>query len=140
MNILVVGASGATGKQVVNQLLLKECYIKIVVRSIANIPESWKKNKNIEITIASILELTDDQMVQLTKNSNAIVSCLGHNLTFKGIYGKPRKLVTDTARRLCNAIKSNNPQNITKYILMNTSGNQNRDLNEPISYLLFTIF
>jgi hypothetical protein len=58
---------------------------------------------------------------------------LGHNLTWKGIYGEPRKLVTEAARRLCAAIRANNPKQPLKFILMNTTGNRNRDLNEPIS-------
>ena len=64
----------------------------------------------------------------------AIVSCLGHNLTWKGIYGQPRKLVTDATRKLCDAIKANNPKQPVKFILMNTTGNSNRDLNEHISF------
>ncbi|MFK7780967.1 NAD(P)H-binding protein, partial [Psychroserpens sp.] len=37
-------------------------------------------------------------------------------------------------RRLCNAIESNNKNNPTKFVLMNTTGNRNRDLKEPISF------
>jgi hypothetical protein len=52
----------------------------------------------------------------------------------KGIYGHPRRLVTDATRRLCDAIKANKPEGQTKFVLMNTTGNSNRDLNEPISF------
>ena len=55
--------------------------------------------------------------------SNAIVSCLGHNMSFKGIFGKPRRLVTDATKRLCTAIKAGEPESTVKYILMNTVGN-----------------
>ena len=48
--------------------------------------------------------------------------------------GQPRKLVTDATRRLCNAITSNNLKSKTKFVLMNTTGNRNRDLNEPLSF------
>jgi uncharacterized protein YbjT (DUF2867 family) len=41
MKTLVLGASGATGKHLVHQLIIKE--IKIVVRSLERIPEIWKK-------------------------------------------------------------------------------------------------
>jgi hypothetical protein len=74
-------------------------------------------------------------MVELVEQCDAIVSCLGHNLTWKGIYGEPRKLVTDATRRLCYAVKENNPEQPVKYVLMNTSGNRNRDVNEPISFV-----
>jgi hypothetical protein len=63
-----------------------------------------------------------------------VASCLGHNLTFKGIYGQPRQLVTDATRRLCTAIKANKPKEPVKYVLMNTTGNRNQDLSEQISF------
>jgi hypothetical protein len=68
-----------------------------------------------------------------------VASCLGHNLTLKGIYGQPRKLVTEATRRLCDAIKANTPDGQTKFVLMNTAGNSNRDLNEPISFAQKTV-
>jgi hypothetical protein len=80
------------------------------------------------------LELTDAEMAKNVADCDAVASCLGHNLTFKGIYGKPRRLVTDATRRLCTAIKANQPDKPVKYVLMNTSGNRNRDLDEPISF------
>ena len=50
------------------------------------------------------------------------------------MFGNPRKLVTDAARRLSDAIKANAPEKPIKYVLMNTAGNSNRDLNEPIPF------
>lgn len=134
MKILVVGASGATGTQLVNQLLINGNNVKIIVRSLNNIPSVWSNNKSIQIIKASVLDLSDADMREIVSNCNAIISCLGHNLTFKGIYGQPRKLVADATRRLCNAVICNEPENPIKYVLMNTTGNRNRDLNEPISF------
>lgn len=135
MKVLVVGASGATGKHLVEELIKQGNTIKIVVRSVEKLPETWKNNKKIEITIASILDLSDDEMMELTIDCHSIASCLGHNLTWKGVYGKPRRLVTDALRRLCNSVEKNNPKSPVKYVLMNTTGNRNRDINEPISFL-----
>ena len=39
-----------------------------------------------------------------------------------------------TARRLCNAIKAHKAKVPTKFVLMNTAGTSNGDLNEPISF------
>ncbi|XMO85980.1 NAD(P)-binding oxidoreductase [Algibacter sp. AS12] len=134
MTVLVVGASGATGSKLVEQLLMKEYEVKVIVRSPEKIPESWKTNENLQIISASILELSNTEMSAITSGCNAVVSCLGHNLTWKGVYGKPRRLVTDATKRLCDAIKSNNAQSPTKFVLMNTTGNRNSDLNETISF------
>lgn len=133
MTILVTGASGATGRLLVQQLLLKGLHVKVVVRNPENLPPYKTNNSPLEVIQASILDLTDEEMVTLVKGCDAVVSCLGHNLTFKGLYGSPRRLVTDAVRRLCNAIKKNHAEEPTKFILMNTTGNRNRDLHEPIS-------
>lgn len=133
MKILVVGASGATGSKLVEQLLSDKHKIKIIVRTPEKLPDVWKNNNNLQIISASLLDLSDAEMRTIVSDCEAVASCLGHNLTFKGIYGKPRRLVTDATRRLCNAITSNNLKRKTKFVLMNTTGNRNRDLNEPIS-------
>ncbi|MDO6472776.1 NAD(P)-dependent oxidoreductase [Maribacter sp. 1_MG-2023] len=134
MTVLVVGASGATGSQLVEQLLIEKHKVKVIVRSPEKLPESWITNNDLQIISASLLELSDTEMIAIVSNCDAVASCLGHNLTLKGIYGQPRKLVTDASRRLCHSIKSNNPKKPIKFILMNTTGNRNRDLNEPISF------
>ena len=134
MTVLVVGASGATGSKLVEQLLIQKHTIKVIVRSPETLPEAWKTNTDLQIITASVLELSDSEMIEIVSDCNAVASCLGHNITWKGIYGQPRKLVTDATRRLCNAIKSNNLQGSTKFVLMNTTGNRNRDINEPISF------
>ena len=133
MTTLVVGASGATGRQLVEQLLSLEQHVKVIVRSLDNLPQSWQNNERLSIIHASVLELSDAEMIQYVQGCDAVASCLGHNMTWKGIYGHPRRLVTDTVRRLTNAITANEPAKPIKYLLMNTTGNRNRDINEPIS-------
>jgi hypothetical protein len=134
MKTLVVGASGATGSQLVEQLLEHGQQVKAVLRSPEKLPEHWKNNTQLEIIPASILALSDQEMRNLVSDCSSVASCLGHNMDLKGVFGQPRKLVTDATRRLCNAIKANEPSTPIKFVLMNTTGNSNRDLNEPISF------
>ncbi|MDB4292564.1 SDR family oxidoreductase [Maribacter sp.] len=134
MTTLVVGASGATGTQLVKHLLANGQNVKVIVRSPENVPDSWKSDARLSIIHASVLDLTDIEMIECVKDCQAIASCLGHTLSWKGIYGQPRRLVTDTVRRFCKAIKVNAPEKPIKYVLMNTTGNRNRDLNERISF------
>ena len=51
-------------------------------------------------------------------------------MNLKGLFGYPKTLCTDATRRLCHAIEENNPPKPTKFILMNTVGVQNPDLEE----------
>ncbi|MGK0413681.1 MAG: nucleoside-diphosphate-sugar epimerase [Polaribacter sp.] len=134
MTILVVGASGATGSELVEQLLIQKHKVKIIVRSAEKLTEAWKTNSNLKIISASILELSTTEMSEIVRDCDAVASCLGHNLTWKGVYGQPRRLVTDATERLCIAIASNKPSKKIKFVLMNTTGNSNRDLKEPISF------
>jgi nucleoside-diphosphate-sugar epimerase len=134
MTTLVLGASGATGRLLVEQLLNRGEKVRVIVRSPDKLPAALTKSENLTVIGASLLELTDSELSQHVSGCHAVASCLGHNLSLKGIYGHPRKLVTDATRRLCNAIKANKPEGTTKFVLMNTAGNSNRDLHEPISF------
>ncbi|WP_338359777.1 NAD(P)-binding oxidoreductase [Yeosuana marina] len=134
MTILVVGATGATGVRLVKELLNRDQIVKVIVRSPEKLNDAIKNHERLSVICASVLDLSDEEIKQHVAGCNAVVSCLGHNVTLKGIYGKPRLLVTETTKRLCSAIKTNKSEISTKYILMNTVANRNRDLNETISF------
>ena len=134
MTILIVGASGATGRLLVEELLNRGQKVRVVVRSLESLPEKIKSHANLFVIEESILDMSHTDMVALVRGCNAVVSCLGHNLTLQGIYGRPRRLVTDAVYRLCNAIHENEPPEPIKFILMNTTGNRNKDLVERISF------
>jgi putative NADH-flavin reductase len=133
MKVLVVGATGATGRLLVGQLLERGHEVRAIVRSAERIPQTLKNNNKLSLIEDELLELGDEKLVQYVKGCDAVASCLGHNITFKGMYGHPRRLVTGAAKRLCKAIAANQPEKSVKYILMNTSGNRNRKIKEPIS-------
>lgn len=134
MTILVVGASGATGRLLVQELLNRGHAVRAIVRSPDRLPEGLRdRHERLTVICASVLKLSNAEMAKHVAGCNAVASCLGHNLSFKGVFGKPRRLVTEATRRLCEAIKANRQDRPTKFLLMNTAGNSNRDLDEPIS-------
>lgn len=132
MTTLVVGASGATGKQLVEQLVKMGQQVKVMVRSSSKIPDSWENNEKITIIKANISEISPEEMAFHLKDCQGVASCLGHNLTLRGIYGQPRKLVTHAVGLLCAAIKENSPERPVRLVLMNTTGNWNRDMDKPL--------
>ncbi len=133
MTTLIVGASGTTGKQLVEQLLNMGQKVKVIVRPTGKTTDTWKNNDKISIIKANISEISVDEMMNYLIDCQSVASCLGHNITLKGIFGKPRKLVTDAIKLICMAIQKNSPDKPIKFVLMNTTGNRNRDLNEHIS-------
>jgi len=135
MTTLVVGASGATGRLLVEQLLDRGQEARAVVRSADRLPVSVRGRDGLSVVEASLLELTDAEMAEQVRGCGAVASCLGHNVSARGMYGKPRRLVTDAARRLCEAVKATGPEMPVKYVLMNTVANRNRDLDERIPFL-----
>ena len=130
MTILIAGATGTTGRPLVEQSLALGHTVRVIVRSRERLPAAVLEHPNITVIEASILDLSDEQMGDCVKGCDAVVSCLGHILSFKGIFGAPRKLCTDATRRLCAAIETNRPSSPTKFILMNTVGVSNPSLNE----------
>lgn len=135
MKILVMGASGATGKHLVEQLLSSGQEVKAIVRSPEKLPQSWKENKLLTIVKASISDMTAEEMKSHLADCDAVASCLGHNISFKGLFGKPRRLVTDAVKLACKSVKQNDTKKPVKFVLMNTTGNRNRDLNEKVSFI-----
>ncbi|MFB6340301.1 NAD(P)H-binding protein [Saccharicrinis sp. FJH62] len=133
MATLIVGATGATGKQLVEQLLSTGQSVKVIVRPSGNITDTWTKNDKISIIKANISEISVDEMMNHLTDCQSVASCLGHNINLKGIFGKPRKLVTDAVKLLCIAIQKNSPDKPIRFVLMNTTANRNGDLNEPVS-------
>jgi hypothetical protein len=130
MTTLIVGATGMTGQQLVEQLLIKNHKVRIIIRSSEKISTEVLKNPNISVIEAAVLELTDKEMAEQVKNCDAVVSCLGHVMDFNGMFGEPKNLCTEATRRLCNAIENNEPLEPIKFILMNTVGVKNPELEE----------
>ena len=132
---LVVGASGATGKLLVADLLNRGIEVFAIVRASSSLRSRFESYPNYYEASANICEMSDDELTPYLADCDAVFSCLGHNLTFQGLFGKPKRLVTDTIEKLSRIIGALNPDKKVKVILMNTSGNSNRDIPEipPLS-------
>ena len=132
MAVLVLGATGATGQLVVKDLLASGQKVIALVRK-SNLP----CHPFLEQIQGSVLTLDEASLIKILVKSESVVSCLGHNLTFKGIYGAPRMLIRDSLKQLCQLerLLRKSQVRITplRIILMSSSGSRNLDLDEPIS-------
>jgi hypothetical protein len=131
MKVLVLGASGATGKLAVKQLIKRQINTRIILRESATIPQSILDNPLVEVIKGNINELNDSELTQLISGRNVIISCLGHNVTLNGLFGKPCYLVFDAVRRVCETAK--NTDNRIKLILMSTVAYTNASRGEEKS-------
>lgn len=132
MKTLVLGASGATGKLVVSELLERNMSARIVIREGAMIPDKIIEDKNVEIIKGNIDSFSMDKIRELIWDCHSVVCCLGHNISFKGIFGKPNKLVVNAVKKITASIASNNAA--TKFILMSTTAYTNKNQGETNSF------
>lgn len=132
MKVLVLGSTGATGRLVVKELLNKNINVKAVARKESNALDDLKNNDLLEIVIGNISEFDFDKNIELIKDCDYIVCCLGHNISIKGLFGKPRMLVSDSIKNICNAIV-NSKKDKMKLILMSTTANMDRRIKENYS-------
>ena len=128
--VLVLGSSGATGKLVVTQLLKQNVEVVAILRPSSNTPVEFSSQNTLQLIKAEIAELQENELVRYLQDCDGVISCLGHNLTFKGMFGHPKLLVTDSVKKVCRAIEGISTDKKIKLILMNTTGNSNRDLSE----------
>ena len=133
MTSLILGATGATGRLLVRELLGRGQRVKAVARTPSELGEASLSDPNLSVVQASVSDMSERDMLDLVSGCDAAASCLGHNLTFAGLFGPPRRLVTDATRRICEALREGDRDRPAKFVLMNTAGNSNRDLSEETS-------
>lgn len=124
MKALVLGASGATGKLVVKQLIERNISTRILIRKNAVIPKELVENILVETIEGNINQLNLSEMNNLVQGCNVVISCLGHNLSLKGMFGHPRYLVLNAIQSLSEAVRKNKIKKV-KFILMSTTAYTN---------------
>ncbi len=119
MKALILGASGATGRLVVSLLAKGGIPLRLVAREGASLPEGLPGDGSVEIVRGNVAEFDRARNRSLVDGCDALVCCLGHNISFRGIYGKPRDLVQRSLRNACEAIGDASPAAV-KVVLMST--------------------
>jgi len=133
MRVLILGATGATGSLVVRQLINKNVVVKAVIRSGSNKLDDLLNGDYLETIVGNISEFNLLKYIELINDCDSVICCLGHSITFKGLFGRPRMLVSDSIKNICEAISRTQKEKV-KIILMNTTGNMNRKIKENYSF------
>ncbi|MBU2602549.1 MAG: SDR family oxidoreductase [Actinobacteria bacterium] len=116
--VLLVGGTGRTGRRVLEQLLGRGVSVRAIVRSAEKLPAGVVEDPNLTVVEADLLSLSDEDLQRHLRGCDAVISCLGHVASFKGIFGPPRDLVTRATTRLCRGIQALQPAKPVKFILM----------------------
>ena len=120
MTVLLVGGTGRTGGRVLEQLLSRGVNVRAIVRSAKKLPASVAGDPGLTVIEADLLSLAGEDLQNHVRGCDAVISCLGHVISLKGVFGPPRDLVVQATMRLCRAIQAVQPSTPTKFILMSS--------------------
>ena len=123
--VLLAGGTGRTGSRVLQQLLDRGVFVRAIVRTPEKLPPEIVGHPHLTLIQTALLSLDEAELQQHVRGCDAAISCLGHVLSLKGIFGHPRDLVARATMRLCGAVQALQPPAPVKYILM-TSVSVNR--------------
>jgi hypothetical protein len=118
--VLLLGGTGRTGGRVLEQLLSRGVEVRALVRSAGRLPASALADPALTVVEADLLTLSADELRQHVAGCDAVISCLGHNLSLKGVFGAPRDLVTQAVSRVCDALEAVRPAEPTRLVLMSS--------------------
>ncbi len=122
MTTLVLGASGATGQLVVKQLLQAEQSVIALIRPGKQLQVEPALAAHLTVVEGEIEHMNTRQLAQLMQDCQHAICCLGHNLSLKGLFGHPRKLVSNAMNKLEQAIMQQDRPTPFKLVLMSSTG------------------
>lgn len=123
--VLLLGGTGRTGGRVLSELLGRGLQVRAIVRTASRVREEVVSHPDLSVIEAELVAMSDGDLRHHMTECTAVVSCLGHTLSLRGIFGPPRDLVARTAERVCEAAEELRPDGPSRFVLM-TSVSVNR--------------
>ena len=120
LTVLLLGGTGRTGGQVLQQLLGRGVNVRAVVRSAERLPAGIADDPHLTVAAADLLSLSDAQVAEQVGGCDVVISCLGHATTAQGVFGAPHDLVTRSVERAYRAVRESCPAQPVKLILMSS--------------------
>ncbi len=142
MKVLIFGASGATGSQLLRHLIERNIPVRAVIRSGAVLPGDLAKHGMLELVHGNVQELDGMALTKLLTGCDCVAVCLGHRISLKGLFGPPWNLVSDLVGKLVDTIGTDG-LGPARLVLMGTSGythpslGEHRGLSERMINVLF---
>lgn len=117
---LVLGATGRTGGRVVTQLLERGVAVRAVVRSASRLPAGVADHPLLEVVEADLLAMPVADVAGLVDGCDSVISCLGHTISARGLFGAPHLLVERSVRAVRDAIEARPPADPVRLVLMSS--------------------
>ncbi len=118
--VLLLGGTGRTGRRVLSQLVRRGVPVRAIVRARGGVPPDAAGTSGLELVEASVLSLSDEDLRRHVSGCTAVISCLGHVLTVRGVLGPPRDLVTRAIANVCRAVEATHPATPVRLVLMSS--------------------
>jgi hypothetical protein len=118
--VLLLGGTGRTGGRVLTQLLERGAGVRAIVRRAARLPPGSLGHPGLTVVEASLPSLGDDDLRHHLRGCDAVVSCLGHVLSLRGVFGPPLDLVARTTERVCRTTELLEPTVPIQVVLMSS--------------------
>lgn len=118
--VLLLGATGRTGGRVLTQLLERGVPVCAIVRSAQRLPAGAADDPLLTVVTADVAAMPPAELRRHVAGRDAVVSCLGHTISLRGVFGPPRDLVRDAVRTLCTEVASLRPDVPVRLILMSS--------------------
>jgi uncharacterized protein YbjT (DUF2867 family) len=116
--VLVLGATGRTGSRVVTQLLDRGVAVRAIVRSADRLLADVSGHPLLEVVEADLHTMPTADLVAHLDGCDAVISCLGHTISVRGVLGPPHDLVRHSVRQVREALEASPPPAPVRLILM----------------------
>jgi nucleoside-diphosphate-sugar epimerase len=117
---LILGATGRTGSRVAAQLLERGVPVRAIVRSAGRLPEGLAEHPLLEVVEGDLLAMPIQELVGNLDGCDTVISCLGHTISARGVFGAPHLLVERSVRRVHEALEVHPPADPVRLILMSS--------------------
>jgi nucleoside-diphosphate-sugar epimerase len=118
--VLLLGGTGRTGRRAFVELLGREVPVRAIVRSAARLPAEAREHPLSTVVEADPLSLSIEGWRAQLDDCRAAVSCLGHTIDLRGVFGPPRDLVERAMRRVVEAARAAERTTPLRIVLMSS--------------------
>ena len=124
--VLLLGATGRTGARVLTQLLERRVPVRAIVRSAERLrsaqrlPAGAADDPLLTVVETDQMSMSAEALREQVAGQHVVISCLGHPISLRGIFGPPHDLVEVAVRRVAAAIHALRPERPIRLILMSS--------------------